>query len=235
MDPSELAKYGWSARTIEYHRAQIRRAFGFHKTTEADEARLGQWLADDVCPLELDRHRLVEAVLARCRAERLEPPAVGQLARVVGSALHRFERRFCERIQSRLPEHVRESLEALVGQDDDDEGVLGDLKADPTRLMLQTMLAEIDKLQRLRRLGVPADLFADASEKLVAAWRARAASVYPSDLRRCSPPVRATLLAALCWTRTAETTDALVDLLIAWSTASAPTPSAGSRPRRWSA
>ena len=41
MDPSELAKYGWSARTIEYHRAQIRRAFGFHKTTEADEARLG--------------------------------------------------------------------------------------------------------------------------------------------------------------------------------------------------
>ncbi|MFN2506059.1 MAG: Tn3 family transposase [Acidimicrobiales bacterium] len=93
--------------------------------------------------------------------------------------------------------------------------MLGELKADPTRLTLETMLAEIDKLQRLRRLGVPADLFADASEKLVAAWRARAANAYPSDLRRCPPPVRATLLAVLCWARTAETTDALVDLLIA--------------------
>jgi hypothetical protein len=205
IDPSELANYSWSGRTIEYHRAQIRQALGFHQTTEDDEARLAEWLADEVCPVEIDRHRLAEAVVARCRAERLEPPAQGQLGRLVGSALYRSERRFCERVQSRLPEHVSDSLDDLVGE----------LKADPTRLTLQTMLAEIDKLRRLRRLGVPADLFSDASEKLLATWSARAANAYPSDLRRSPPPVRATLLAVLCWARTAETTDALVDLLIA--------------------
>ena len=215
LEPSELADYSWYGRTIEYHRAQIRQAFGFRQTTEGDEERLAEWLADDVCPVDIDRHRLAEAVLARCRAERLEPPAAGQLGRLVGSALHRFERRFCELVRSRLPEHVRDSLDDLVGQDDDDHGVLDELKADPTRLTLQTMLAEIDKLRRLRRLGVPAELLSDASEKLVATWRARAANTYPSDLRRSPPAVRAMLLAVLYWARTAETTDALVDLLIA--------------------
>src|SRR5919199_1097000 len=102
IDSSAFASYSWSSRTIEYHRAQIRRVLRFRQTTEADEARLAQWLAAEVCPMEFDRHRLVEALVARCRAERLEPPASGQLDRVVGSALHRFERHFCESVTSRL-------------------------------------------------------------------------------------------------------------------------------------
>lgn len=79
MDSSDLATYSWSGRTIEYHRAQIRAALGFRQTTEGDEARLAQWLAEEVCPVELDRRRLGEALLARCKAERLEPPPPGQL------------------------------------------------------------------------------------------------------------------------------------------------------------
>ncbi len=38
--------------------------------------------------------------------------------------------------------------------------------------------------------------------------------MYPSDFRAAPGPVRLTLLAALCWQRTAELTDGLVDLLI---------------------
>jgi len=58
-------------------------------------------------------------------------------------------------------------------------------------------------------------LFADCSERLVEAWRARATRSYPSDLAAAGRPVRLTLLAALCWTRQAEITDALVDQLLA--------------------
>jgi hypothetical protein len=72
---------------------------------------------------------------------------------------------------------------------------------------LKTLLSEIEKLERVRAIGFPGDLFADASERHVAAWRARAAKLYPSDLRAAPDPVRLTLLAALCWTRTAEVTD----------------------------
>jgi hypothetical protein len=39
--------------------------------------------------------------------------------------------------------------------------------------------------------------------------------MYPSDFRAAPRPVRLTLLACLCWQRTAELADGLVDLLIA--------------------
>ena len=47
----------------------------------------------------------------------------------------------------------------------------------------------------------------------MAAWRARAARMYPSDFTDCGDPVRYTLLAALCWTRHAELVDGLAELL----------------------
>ncbi|WP_240809513.1 hypothetical protein [Microbispora catharanthi] len=49
----------------------------------------------------------------------------------------------------------------------------------------------------------------------MAAWRARAIKMYPSDFRHTAQDVRVTLLAALCASRQAEITDALVDLLVA--------------------
>ncbi|MDX3230437.1 hypothetical protein [Streptomyces sp. ME19-01-6] len=67
----------------------------------------------------------------------------------------------------------------------------------------------------MRKLGLPDELFADCSEKLLAAWRARAIKMYPSDFRDTAEVVRITLLAALCSSRQAEITDALVDLLVA--------------------
>jgi hypothetical protein len=41
-------------------------------------------------------------------------------------------------------------------------------------------------------VGLPAELFAGASKKLVAVWRARAAKLYPSHLRVSPRPVRLT-------------------------------------------
>lgn len=70
--------------------------FGFRKTTEADEARLAQWLVDEVCPVEL--------------------------------------------------------------------------KADPAGGAGDAAGAEIDKLTRLRGLGLPTDRLDQASEKVASAW-----------------------------------------------------------------
>jgi hypothetical protein len=111
-----------------------------------------------------------------------------------------------------------EQLVADRGEEDDEggggRGVLGELKADPGQISLDSLLAEVDKLERIRSLGLPAGLFAGAPDPVVGAWRARAALEYPSDLRERPRPVRLTLLAALCWTRTGEITDGLVELLI---------------------
>ncbi|AZM50573.1 hypothetical protein DMB38_04940 [Streptomyces sp. WAC 06738] len=47
------------------------------------------------------------------------------------------------------------------------------LKRDPGAVGSDSLLTEVNKLNDVRRLGLPEELFAACSEKLVAAWRAR--------------------------------------------------------------
>jgi TnpA family transposase len=205
--------YDWSGRAIKYHRAQIRKALGFREATVGDEDKLAGWLAEQVCPVELSEDRLREALVARCRAEHIEPPAPSRIERVVGAARAAFDHRFTTEVASRLSRTVTAGLEAFVAEADD-SGFLAELKADPAKPGIETLLVEIGKLARVEAVGLPAELFTGFSEKLVDAWRARAARLYPSDLRASPGPVRLTLLAALCWARQTEIVDGLVDLLI---------------------
>lgn len=219
VDPATLAGYSWAGRTAEYHRAQIRAALGFREPTVGDEDKLADWLAAEVCPAELNRDRLQLALLARCRQERIEPPRPSRIERILGAAEAMSERRFTTRTVGRLPREVAARLEELITAGDpdgeaDSGSFLQELKADPGQPGLETLLAEITKLERVQAIGLPDSLLADAPEKLVTAWRSRAARMYPSDLAKAPGPVRLTLLAALCHVRQAEVTDGLVGLLI---------------------
>jgi TnpA family transposase len=111
-------------------------------------------------------------------------------------------------------------LEALagIGSDGQDPATgawLAELKADPGRVSRDSLRSELGKLARVRALSLPDGLFGGWVDKLVAAWRARAAAEYPSDLRAHDQSPRLTLLAALAWVRQGEIVDGLVDLLIA--------------------
>ncbi|GAA2440686.1 DUF4158 domain-containing protein [Streptomyces lavendulocolor] len=77
----EWAAYDWSGRAIKRHRMEIRGAFGFRECSEGNQTQLAEWLAVELRGVELNRDRLAEAVVARCRKDRLEPPAPGQIAR----------------------------------------------------------------------------------------------------------------------------------------------------------
>ena len=223
----EWAAYDWQGRAITRHRAEIRAAFGFRESTEEDQEKLAEWLMAELCPVELSRERLAEAVVARCRNDRIEPPAPARVRRLVGRAVKAFDAWFCGTTMGRLSHMTRSLLEDLVagGEGDDEpdgEGAVAgggrsfftELRTDPGAPGLESLLAEVNKLQRVRKLELPADLFADVSEKLVDAWRARASKEYPANLARMKPPTRLTLLATLCHVRQTEITDSLVDLFI---------------------
>jgi TnpA family transposase len=209
VDAGLLAEYRWQGSTIKSHRAQIREVLGFRPSTRRDETELIRWLAEQICPVVLSEDGVRSALVARCRTLKIEPP--GRAERILHACRARFDREFCAQVTSRLPAgSVAALLELAKGED----GFLLELKSDPGRLGLETLLEEIVKLRRARALGLPDDLFGGYSEKLVASWRARAMVSYPSDLAENKEPVRLTLLAALAWCRTAEITDALVELLI---------------------
>jgi hypothetical protein len=194
VDPALFGKYAWSGSTIEYHRSQIRKVFGTRAASKDDERQWAVWLAGEVCPVEARRDRLGEALLRRCRSERVEPPAEGQVERVVNSAVRRHEDAIAAETVAKLGPGVCKRVGGLL----DEEGLLAELRADPGPLGLDTLFAEIGKLGTVKALGLPDDLFAETSARLVAAWRARAARMFPSDFKACSDPVRITLLAALC-------------------------------------
>ena len=210
VDPALYAKYPWTGRSIAYHKAQVRRVYGTRPPTEDDEERWARWLAEEICPAETSRDRLAAALRRRCRSEKVEPPAPGQVERVVASGCRQFDDAFAAVTAARLGPLACGRLQDLLTR----PGVLADLKSDPGPLGLDTLLAEIGKLSTVRALGLDESVFAGASDRIVAAWRARAARMYPSDFAECGEPVRYTLLAALCWTRQAELVDGLVELLI---------------------
>ncbi|GGY47465.1 Tn3 family transposase [Streptomyces tanashiensis] len=214
VPPAELAKYDLAG--AKRHRKQIREALGFRPATLADEEQLTAWLAAEVCPVELVEDRQREALLVECRARKIEPPGRTRIEKVLVAARGRWEKAFCTRTIERLGGAGTARLLALVAEDSEDgTALLAALKRDPGAVGLDSLLTEITKLNDVRKLGLPDGLFADCSEKLLAAWRARAIKMYPSDFRDTAEDVRITLLAALCSSRQAEITDALVDLLVA--------------------
>ncbi|WP_062009831.1 DUF4158 domain-containing protein [Streptomyces hygroscopicus] len=92
--PEEFAAYDWAGRAISRHRMEIRDVFGFRECAVEDQAQLAEWLTGELCGVELSRDRLAEAVVARCRKDRLEPPAPAKVTRLVVSAVKTFDWRF---------------------------------------------------------------------------------------------------------------------------------------------
>ncbi|WP_432934089.1 DUF4158 domain-containing protein [Microbispora sp. CA-135349] len=114
VDAELFASYDWSGRTIEYHRAQIRKFHDFREPTVGDEDKLADWLATKICPVEMSRDRLRGALLARCREDRIEPPKTTRIERVLGAAEAMFERNFTATTVQRLSFESVGKLEELI-------------------------------------------------------------------------------------------------------------------------
>ncbi len=230
LPPELYAQYAWTGRTLAYHRLQIRQALGFRESTDQDIEDLTAWLRAEVLPHDHRPEHAQEAVSARCRTLHLEPPAPRRIDRLVRSALRGYEEQVHRQVLARLgPEGLAQIDRLLATPDGEDEAAetaptdprdpgrlsLRDLKADPGRVSLESVLTQIARLRRVRQVALPETVFAGVSPHLVRAYRQRAAAEPPSELRAHGEAVRATLVAALCLVRRQEITDGLVDLLIA--------------------
>ncbi|MFD8990357.1 DUF4158 domain-containing protein [Streptomyces goshikiensis] len=104
----------WQGDRLKRHRKEIREAYGFRANTEEDQERLAEWLAAELCPVELSRERLAAAVVAQCRNDRIEPPGPGPVGRLVGKVVKDFEARFCRSTVEWISHATRSRLEDLV-------------------------------------------------------------------------------------------------------------------------
>ena len=227
LEPEAWSHYDWHGRAIKYHRAQIRQELGVREATVADGEALSVWLGTQVLSSTHRLDHVREALYQRCRALRLEPPTPDRVERLIRAALHQFETQLGERVLHRLSPSTRTKLDALLithaptadephtsGPPESGQAVLQELRADPGRASLENLLREMAKVERVRDLDVPLDLFEHLGPKVLQAYRQRVAVEAPYELRRHPEALRMTLLAVFSHWRRRELTDTLVDVLL---------------------
>ncbi len=115
-----------------------------------------------------NEQHLEAAVYQQLRELKIEPPTPERIERLIRSALHTYEQNFCAAIYSQLSTETLARIDALVSssnaleeQHAPQSSDFNNLKADPGRVGLDSLLKEIDKLQTIRQLKLPENLFAN--------------------------------------------------------------------------
>ncbi len=208
VSPDTCAAGSWSERTQRQQRAQIRDYCGFRAFRADDELDVVAWLSTCVTSLDPEAEPLLRLAYSHLHAQQIEPPTPRRLRRLVRA----YEERLVATITAQLSPATCAALDALIqtAPDEDEEfqtplfpvrSDLAALKEDAGAVKVKTVREEIEKLRRLRALGLPEHLFRDVPTTFVTHYRQRAASEKPRELRRHPPAVRYMLLAALCWQR----------------------------------
>jgi TnpA family transposase len=202
---------------------------GFREASVADAEALGAWLRDHAVAKTRDPAELAADAEARCRSLRIEPPAPDRIARIVRAAVHAYEDKRVATVHARLTSAMRVGLDALLqspgpqgaaevedmaAPDGKSDATLIHLRAGPGRASVVSLRDELARLDTVRGLGLPDDLFADWSRNELEACRQRVAVEAPYELRRHPDAARHAWLAAYAHLRGRTVIDTLVDLLI---------------------
>jgi TnpA family transposase len=215
-----------TGRTAERHRAEIRALTGFREATVADAALLEDWLHYQVAAVGAVPDQLVALVQSRCRELSLEPPAADRVDRIIRAAIRAYDERFCTGIVGRLDLATRERLEALLRPaaneseppPDQATGMMPALllwlRGDPGKPSLASVQDALAKLELIRSIGLPADLFDGVLPHELDRYRRRVTAEAPYELRRHPQAASLTWLAAFAHLHARTLTDDLADLLI---------------------
>ncbi len=208
-------------RTAKRLRTEIRARFGFREASVADAEMLAAWLRDHVAAEAGGQlEPLIERLEARCRELAIEPPAADRVERIARTALRAHEERFYGDIYAQLSPAVRGRLDELLGSAEGESATgsapaaLLTLRGNPRHPSLASMQEELAKLELIRRMDLPADLFNHASPRDLERCRRRVTVEAPYELRRDIDAARITWLAAFVYLRARSLADDLVDLLI---------------------
>ena len=224
-----FAQYDLTGRATTYHRTQIREFFGYRENTLPDANKMIDWLCNGILLQDHNFEHLVRAVYQRFRELKIVPPSPDRTERLINRALKQFEEQFFQTTFAKLPAAALPKMDLLLSrteffnEDDEKQDKLNDnetiltfhdLKSDPGKPGVESALKETRKLQTIRNLELPDDLFSEIPLKILYKYRQRSATEYPRELRRHPEQIRYTLLSAFFHLRSMEITDGLTELLI---------------------
>lgn len=173
-----------NGRTAERFRAEIRLRFGFREATVNDTDMLTDWLRDHaISDTAGDFARLVETFESRCRELAIEPPSADQTGRIVRASIHAHDEMFYGRIYTRLSPTTCTQLDNLLRPTKDSQlaeedtadtyAVILQLRNNPGRPNLASILDELAKLEMIKKIDLPGDLFDQVSPHQLEQYRRR--------------------------------------------------------------
>ena len=148
------------------------------------------------------------------------------MKRLIQSALRQYELQFFQQVVAQLSVECCQKLDKLLENEDESQTQpeaktdgnralhLLDLKLDPGRAGVNSILTEVNRLEKLRAISIPNCLFNFAPLNVLQRYRQRVASEKLSELSKHPPTIRHALLAIFCTVRRQEITDNVIELLI---------------------
>jgi len=220
-----FTNYNKGSRTLTYQKAQIRKFFGYREPTNTDADNLTNWLSRFVFFHDGDLERLKEEANARLRELHIELPTTERIERIVKSSISIYENQFFKDTFSKLSQDSITTMEDLLinlsayeenelGFDDENSISFNELRSDPGRIGLESILKEIYKLKTIGQIKIPDNLFNNISPKILKKYKLRVVTEDLRELRRHPEAMRYTLLSIFFWLRSREITDNLIELLI---------------------
>jgi TnpA family transposase len=210
---ADVESYAFTGRSGRRHRQRVLDHLAVGTFDHAAEAAFRSWLLSDILPREPTPSALEDEITGWFAARRVVRPGSYRLDRLVRSLRSSHDDAMLAGVYDRLDDGSRARLNALLADDGEGAGYTR-LSADPGKPGLDSLLAEVAKLDLVRGLGLSAALLGDVHPDLVKRFRRRAAVESAWELRRHPDRIRLPLLTFYCVPREAEIVDGLVDLLI---------------------
>ncbi len=207
----DLAGYAAREETRHNHLAQLRDLYGFRSFTGRGAVELRQWLLDQAfhATSNLD---LAERFIARCRETQIILPGISTIERLCAEMLVLAERQIDAVIADRLDDRTRRRLDAFL-----DDMVTDQL----TRFVWlrqfdvgnnsRTANQLLDRLERLQKLELPADLLADIPLHKIKRLRRHGERYFADALRDLSDQRRYAIMGVCALEWLAAISDALVE------------------------
>lgn len=208
-----LDGYDWAGRTGRRHRRIVLDHLAVSPFDTRAESDLRGWLEGEVLPRELSAAVLEQEIDGWFARGRVVRPGRHRLDRIMRSARSAYDDAALGRVMGRLSPEACRRLDGLL-TDEGGGAAFTRLVGDPGRVGLESLMAELDKLARVRALELPGGLLEGLHPSLVKRLRRRVAVETAWELRRHPDRIRLPLLALYCAPREGEVVEGLVELLI---------------------
>lgn len=208
-----LHEYSWRGRTGTRHRQEILEFLGIRRVSATDKTSFSNWLIENQYPHGASIEDATESAFDWFQNNQVECPTDKELERLVRSAYLQFELNLYEHFASCLsPESKMQMDQSLDGV----KGVVnfGDIKADPDRLGLDSVLKEVEKLSFIRSLHLPIENLATFNAKVLQRYRQWVNSETAWKVKQHPENIRYGLYTMFLYWRQREIIDGLIELFI---------------------